>query len=109
MATKRAFLLGAAATVGGGIVGALCGVILCLADGLPWTYAGVWGLRGAFAGLVAGVVMGAVSGIYHVDEATPARAPTPAAPRKRPGADGDGAASNARTADAARNGVKPLV
>ena len=105
MATKRAFLLGAAAAVGGGIVGALCGVILCLADGLPWMYAGAWGLRGAFAGLVAGIIMGAVSGVYHVDEAAPARAP--AAPRKPPGV--NGAPPPARTAAADPNGVRPRV
>ena len=106
MAAKRAFLLGVAAALAGGIVGALCGVILCLANGLPWMYAGWWGMRGAFAGLAAGVIMGAVSGIYHVDEATPAR--TPAAPRKPPGVNGASLPARA-PATSDRNGVRPRV
>ena len=76
----RALILGPLAAIAGGLVGAACGAVLCLADGLPWVFAGWWSLRGAFGGLAAGAIMGAVSGIYHVEEAT-RRKPAPAAPR----------------------------
>lgn len=75
----RAALGGPAAALVGAVFGLICGGLLSLADGLPWAYAGGWGLRGAFAGLVAGVIIGAVSGIYHVEEAA---RPAPAAPEK---------------------------
>ena len=57
----------------------VCGALLCTAMGLPWAYAAGWGLRGAFAGLVAGAIVGAMSGIYHVEET----APEPAAAQPR--------------------------
>jgi hypothetical protein len=68
------------------VLGLICGGVLCLADGLPWAYAGLWALRGVFAGLVAGTIVGALSGIYHVEATAPR--PAPAALRKRPGGDG---------------------
>ena len=77
-----ALLLGPLAAVAGGLVGAALRRSPCLADGLPWAFAGWWSLRGAFAGLAAGAIMGAISGIYHVEE--PAVVPAPALPRKRP-------------------------
>ncbi len=76
----RALLLGAAAAVVGGAFGVVCAGVLCLSDGLQWAFAGWCGLRGAFAGLVAGAIMGAASGIYHVEE--PAAKAAPAPPRQ---------------------------
>ena len=67
--TARTLFLGLVAATAGGLGSAACGAALCVADGLPWACAGAWGVRGAFAGLAAGAIMGAVSGIYHVEEA----------------------------------------
>jgi len=76
----RALLLGPTLAAVGGLFGLICGGVLSLADGLPWAFAGGWGLRGAFAGLVAGAIIGALCGISHVDE--PASRPAPVAPKK---------------------------
>jgi hypothetical protein len=81
----RAILVGAALSAAGGLFGFACGGVLCLANGLPWAYAGWWLLRGVFAGLAAGAIMGAVSGIYHVEDP---RKPAPAARQQSVGADG---------------------
>ena len=83
--TGRALLLGVLAAIAGCSACGLCGAILCLADGSPWTLAGRWGLRGLLGGLAAGTIMGAVSGIYHVEETAskPAgRASQPAGPSR---------------------------
>ena len=84
LATTRAVLLSLAAALAGGLFGIIGGLALCLTDSGAWLSAvGGWGLRGAFAGLVAGAIMGAISGIYHVDE-TPAKAEKPSVARNRP-------------------------
>ena len=71
-ATLRALFGGAAAAAVGAAFCAMGGAVLCLADGLPWLFAGLCALRGGFAGLIAGAIMGAISGVYHVDAAPPA-------------------------------------
>jgi hypothetical protein len=76
----RVLVLGVAAASAAGLFGAICGLILGLIEGNPWTCLTVWGLRAAFAGLAAGAIMGAISGIYHVEET----APDPAAARSHP-------------------------
>ena len=60
-APVRSLFLGVSGAVGAGLFAAVGGAILCLADGLPWAVAGAWGLRGAFGGLVAGVLIGALT------------------------------------------------
>jgi hypothetical protein len=74
-AACRALIGGPAAAVVAGLFCLIGGAVLCWADGQPLALAGLWGLRGAFAGFVAGTIMGAVTGIYHVEEAGPADPP----------------------------------
>lgn len=105
-APVRALLLGVLASAAGGLFAASCAALLCLAAGFPWTYAAWWGLRGAFAGLAAGAIIGAVSGFYHVEEPVSAPAPHADSPREAPPT--DGAPLPARPAAAVyRNGVRP--
>lgn len=90
--------------MGAGLFAAAGGAILCLADGLPWTFAGAWGLRGALSGLIAGVLIGALSALYHMEERRHEPKPEPAAPSKTPLA--EDAPPAARTVAALdRNGV----
>ena len=63
----RGLLLGLAAAVVAGAFCAVFGAVLCLTHGHPWVFAGWTALRGASAGLVAGVLVGAISGIYHIE------------------------------------------
>jgi len=100
-AVVRALLLGPALATAGVLFGLVCGGALCLADGLPWSYAAWWGFRGACGGLAAGAIMGVISGIYHVEE--PART-VPAAPEKVVSVNG-AAAPPRPAAMAERNGV----
>jgi hypothetical protein len=79
-AVIRAVLLGTALAAAGALFGVICGGVLSLADGLPWSFAGAWALRGAFAGLAAGTIMGALSAIYHVEETAPEAAPASSRP-----------------------------
>ncbi|HVS34332.1 MAG TPA: hypothetical protein VMS17_02055 [Gemmataceae bacterium] len=72
----RALVFGPLAATMGFMVGAVCGAVLCLADGAPWAFALWWSLRGLCGGLAAGAIMGAVSGIYHVEETAPAANPS---------------------------------
>lgn len=83
-APVRSLFLGVSGAVGAGLFAAAGGAILCLADGLPWAVAGAWGLRGAFGGLVAGVLIGALSALYHVEERRTEPKAKPAAPGKPP-------------------------
>ncbi len=69
----RALVGGAAAAAVGAAFCALIGAVLCLAHGIPWLFAGLCALRGGFAGLVAGGIVGAMSGASHT-EAPPAAA-----------------------------------
>ena len=68
LAARRALLGGAAAAAVGAAFCALGGAVLCLADGLPWLFAGLCALRGGFAGVIAGAIVGAMSGVYHAEE-----------------------------------------
>jgi hypothetical protein len=65
----RALVMGALAAVAAGLFGAVCGSLLGLATGSLWVCAVSWGIRGALAGLAAGAIVGALSGVYHVEEA----------------------------------------
>jgi hypothetical protein len=67
-ASIRTVLGGLGAAAAGGLFCLTWGVALCWAYGTPLGFAGVCGLRGVFAGLVAGMIIGALSGIYHVEE-----------------------------------------
>jgi hypothetical protein len=64
----RALFVGALAAAAAGLFGAVCGSFLGLAMGSVWVGAASWGIRGAFAGLAAGAIVGALSGVYHVEE-----------------------------------------
>jgi hypothetical protein len=102
-AATRALLLGPAAAIVGALFGVLGGWLLCLADGTAWEFALWWGLRGAIGGLAAGGLMGAMSGIYHVEEARPESEKAPS----RPTAVGNGTAPALPTpVDRRRNGVR---
>jgi hypothetical protein len=104
LALVRALLLGGSGAVAAGLFGTVGGAILCLADGLPWAYAGAWGLRGVLGGLVAGAMIGVLSGFHHVEERRPEPKPEPAAPSKPPLA--ERSSPSARPADAPdHNGV----
>jgi hypothetical protein len=70
----RALLLSIASAATGALFGLLCGGALCLTDGVAWTCAGSWSLRGASAGLAAGAIMGTVREIYHCNAAPTAPA-----------------------------------
>ena len=67
----RALLLGGLGAVAAGLFTALGGAILCLTDNMPWDFAAAWGLRGVLGGIVAGALIGALSGWYHVEERSP--------------------------------------
>jgi hypothetical protein len=64
----RTALGGLAAAAAGGLFCLACGAALCWAEGTPLGFAGTFGSRGVFAGLVAGMIIGALSGIYHVEQ-----------------------------------------
>ncbi len=83
-APVRSLLLGGSGAVAAGLFAAAGGAVLCLVNGLPWAVAGAWGLRGAFGGLVAGALIGALSALYHVEERRPEPKPDPAVPSKPP-------------------------
>jgi hypothetical protein len=68
----RALFVGALAAVAAGLFGVVCGSFLGLAMGSVWVGAASWGIRGAFAGLAAGAIVGAMSGVYHVPAEQPA-------------------------------------
>jgi hypothetical protein len=77
----RALFVGALAAVAAGLFGAVCGSLLGLATGSLWVCAVSWGIRGSLAGLAAGAIVGAMSGVYHVEEpAQQAGAPRPSSP-----------------------------
>jgi hypothetical protein len=76
----RALFLGVLAAIAAGLFGAVCGSLLGLATGSLWVCAASWGIRGALAGLAAGAIVGALSGVYHVDE--PAQQTVASRPRK---------------------------
>jgi hypothetical protein len=71
----RALVMGALAAVAAGLFGAVWGSLLGLATGAPWVCAVSWGTRGALAGLAAGAIVGALSGVYHVEEVAQQPAP----------------------------------
>ncbi len=64
----RAALGGLAAAAVGGLFCLVCGAVLCWTAGTPLGFAAACGSRGVFAGLIAGMILGAISGIYHVEE-----------------------------------------
>jgi hypothetical protein len=72
LAVLRALLWGPAAAAIGAAFCAIAGAAMCLADGLPWSFAGLCALRGAFAGVAAGAIMGAMSGVFHYEDPRPA-------------------------------------
>ena len=70
-ASLRAVLGGLAAAAAAGLFFLAGGAVLGWSKGMSLEFAGLCSLRGAFAGLVAGTIMGALSGVYHVEEPGP--------------------------------------
>jgi hypothetical protein len=96
----RALLVGALAAVAAGLFGAACGSLLGLATGALWVCAVAWGIRGALAGLAAGAIVGALSGVYHVE------APVQHSEKSRPSSSHPGE-SSLPSAVLSRNGIHP--
>ena len=100
----RALFVSVLAAVAAGLFGAVCGSLLGLATGSLWVCAVSWGIRGSLAGLAAGAIVGAMSGVYHVEEHNrQTESPRPSRPPLE-----ESRAPSVRTAAVlGRNGIHP--